>query len=162
VNPSNLLLRQGHRLLQLGVALLVFSSLEGFAIPYMGSPRIGLSVHTLGALEAVLLLALGLMWSRLALGGTGAGIAFWSLVYSALAVLAAYTIAAVSGVGNATIMLMGELPHGLHHGSVLQETVIKVVAYSSAPTGLTAFALILWGLRRVNAQAGTGRPVGVQ
>jgi (hydroxyamino)benzene mutase len=42
---------------------------------------------------------------------------------------------------------MGELPHGLSHGTPFQETFIKVLAYSSAPTGLTAFGLILWGLR---------------
>jgi hydroxylaminobenzene mutase len=42
---------------------------------------------------------------------------------------------------------MGELPHGLAEGSPAQETFIKVLAYSSAPTGLVAFALMLWGLR---------------
>jgi hypothetical protein len=42
---------------------------------------------------------------------------------------------------------MGELPLGLTHGSAFQETLIKVLAYSSAPTGITAFALVLWGLR---------------
>jgi hypothetical protein len=61
--------------------------------------------------------------------------------------LAAYTVAAIWGVGSETIRLMGELPHGLAHGSVAQETFIKVLAYSSAPTGLIAFALMLWGLR---------------
>jgi hydroxylaminobenzene mutase len=57
-------------------------------------------------------------------------------------------IAAAWGVGNETIALAGELPHGLHHGTRSQETLIKVVAYSSAPTGLIAFTLILWGLRK--------------
>jgi NADH ubiquinone oxidoreductase, 20 Kd subunit len=33
-NASNLLSRQGHRLLQLGVALLLFTSFQGFAVPY--------------------------------------------------------------------------------------------------------------------------------
>jgi hydroxylaminobenzene mutase len=42
---------------------------------------------------------------------------------------------------------MGELPLGLTHGSAFQETLIKVLAYSSAPTGIMAFALVLWGLR---------------
>src|SRR5438552_10436480 len=40
-----------------------------------------------------------------------------------------------------------ELVAGTAHGSTLKEAVIKVVAYSSAPTGLTSFALVLWGLR---------------
>jgi hydroxylaminobenzene mutase len=36
---------------------------------------------------------------------------------------------------------------GAAHGSPVQEGVTKVVAYSSAPTGIVSFALILWGLR---------------
>lgn len=138
--------RQGQHLLQLGMVFILYSAVEGFVIPAFGSPRIGLSVHTLGASQAVLLLVLGLVWPRLALGDISARIAFWCLVYSAVAILAAYTTAAVWGVGNETIVLMGELPHGLRHGSAVQENAIKLVAYSSAPTGLAAFALILWGL----------------
>ena len=39
-------------------------------------------------------------------------------------------------------------------GSDFQEAAIRVVAYSAAPTGITSFALILWGLRmgRVDPQ----------
>lgn len=138
---------QGQRLLQLGVVLILYSSIDGFLIPYLASPRIGLSVHTLSALQGVFLLALGLLWSRLKLAVTGSRIAFWCLVYSTLAILAAYTIAAIWGVGNETIRLMGELPHGLSRGTTAQERFIAILAYSSAPTGLTSFALILWGLR---------------
>jgi hypothetical protein len=38
---------------------------------------------------------------------------------------------------------------GLSKGpwSAVQEALISVVAYSSVPTGITCFALILWGLR---------------
>src|SRR5256885_12494298 len=128
-STSTILPRHGQHLLQLGAALLLYSFLEGFAIPFFGSPRIGLSVHTLGGYEAVLLLALGLVWPRLALGPTSARIAFWSLAYSALAILAAYTIAAAWGVGLDTIRLMGELPDGLTRGTPFQEHVIKVISY---------------------------------
>jgi hydroxylaminobenzene mutase len=150
---STLLKRQGQRLLQFGLVLLLYSSLVGFAIPFLASPRIGLSVHTLSALQAVMSLAFGLLWPKLRLGSRALTIAFWCLLYSILAILAAYTVAALWGVGNETITLMGELPHGLSHGSPFQETFIKVLAYSSAPTGLAAFGLILWGLRIVDAQA---------
>ena len=57
-------------------------------------------MHTLSALQGVLVLGLGLLWPRLKLGVTASRIAFWSLIYSALAILAAYTIAAIWGVGN--------------------------------------------------------------
>lgn len=133
--------------MQIRVVLFLFSSIFGFAIPFLGSPRIGLSVHTLSALQGVLLLAQGLLWPKLRLSVTASWSAFWCSIYGALAILAAYTIAAVLGVGNETITLMGELPHGLAHGTPFQETFIRVLAYTSAPTGLTGFALILWGLR---------------
>jgi len=143
-----ILSRHSQRLLQIGAALLIVSSFEGFAIPYLGSPRIGLSVHTLSAYEGVLLLVLGLVWPRLALGSTSARLAYGFLVYSALAVLAAYIMAATWGVGIETIRLMGELPDGLRRGTPFQETVIKVVVYSSV-TGALPFLLIFWGLVRV-------------
>lgn len=142
-DSSSLLPLQGHRLLQIGVALLVFSSFEGFAIPYAASPRLGLSVHTLSALQAVLLLALGLVWPKLKLGAMTSRTAFGLLIYSAFAILTAYVLAAAWGAGNETMTLAA----GAAHGTASQETVIKVVAYSSAPTGLISLALILWGLR---------------
>jgi (hydroxyamino)benzene mutase len=135
--------RQGHRLLQFGITLFLFTSLEGFAIPYLAVPRLGLSVHALSALQGVMMLALGLLWPRLTLGVTMSTVAFWSLVYSDVAILSAYVLASLWGAGNSTMPLAA----GAAHGSALQETVIKVLAYSSAPTGLISFALILWGLR---------------
>ena len=154
-SPNPLLPRQGQRLLQLGVALFLYSSFEGFAIPRLRSPRIGLSVHTLSALQGAMMLALGLLWPRLRLGPRASRLAFWCTVHGALAILAAYTIAALWGVGIKTISLMGELPRGLSEGTAFQEAVIRVLAYSSAPTGLTSFALVLWGLRTADARPGT-------
>src|SRR5262245_53863811 len=137
------LARQGHRLLQIGVGLFLFTSFEGFAIPYLATPRLGLSLHTLTALQGVMLLALGLLWSRLKLGAATSRLAFWLLVYSTFAISAAYLLASVSGAGNSTMPLAA----GSAHGTDFQETMIKVIAYSFAPTGIVSFALILWGLR---------------
>src|SRR5258708_37344360 len=105
MNTTTLLQRQGQRLLQLGIALFLYSSFDGFAIPLLASPRIGLSVHTLSALQGVMLLAIGLVWTKLTLRPRAAQVAFWALVYSTLAILAAYTIAAFWGVGIETISL---------------------------------------------------------
>ncbi len=68
MNSANMLGRQSHRLLQIGVALLLFSSCEGFVFPNLAAPRLGLSAHTLSALQAVLSLALGLVWPGLIFG----------------------------------------------------------------------------------------------
>src|SRR5262245_8688984 len=99
MNISALLQRHSQRLLQLGVVLFLFASLEGFAIPILASPRIGLSAHTLSALQGVMLIGFGLLWPRLKLSPRTAAIAFWSLIYSVAAILAAYTVAAIWGVG---------------------------------------------------------------
>jgi len=152
MDSSNTVSRQGRRLLQIGVALILFSAFEGFAIPYLAAPRVGLSAHTLSALQGVLMLALGLVWPRLSLGTTPSRLAFWLLIYSAFAILAAYVLASAWGAGNETMPLAA----GSAHGSAGQEAVIKVVAYSSAPTGIIAFALILWGLRVAGARPANG------
>ena len=59
MTANDTLIRHGHRLLQIGIALLLFSWFDDLAIPYLASPRLGLSVHTLSALQSVLLLGLG-------------------------------------------------------------------------------------------------------
>jgi hydroxylaminobenzene mutase len=147
-----MLSRQGHRLLQLGVALFLLTSLEGFVIPGFAAPRLGLSAHSLMALLGVLLIAVGLLWSRLHLGIGASRFAFWLLIYSSLAIVAAYLLGAIWGAGSSTMPLAA----GAAHGSDFQEAIIKIVAYSSAPTGMVSFALILWGLRIDNTQSRNG------
>src|SRR5262249_25059801 len=128
MNSSNLLSRHGHRLLQIGAALFLFTSFEGFAIPFFASPIVGRSVHTLSALLGLILLAFGLVWPRLRLSAIGSRIAFWFLVYSGLAITAAFFLAATCG--QSTMPLSGA-----PLGTAVQETDITAVAYSSAPTG---------------------------
>ncbi|HLZ00529.1 MAG TPA: hypothetical protein VKR55_00100 [Bradyrhizobium sp.] len=148
MSPSNLLIRQGHRLLQIGVALFLLTSFEGFAIPFFAVPLVGRSAHSLSALLGIMLIALGLTWPRLRLGASGARSAFWFLIYSAFAIIAAFLIAAAWGAGKSIMPLSGA-----PQGTPLQELVITIVAYSSAPTGITSFVLILWGLRLAKAAA---------
>src|SRR5262245_4943909 len=112
--------RQSRRLLQIGLALLLFASFEGFVIPLFAAPRIGLSAHTLGMLQSVLLLALGFAWTRLNLGDAASRIAFWLLVYSTFAILAAYVAGAFWGAGNETMPMAA----GAAHGTAIQEGVI--------------------------------------
>src|SRR5437016_12401845 len=107
-----MLIRQGQRLLQLGVALFLFTSFQGFVVPYFAVPNLGRSVHTLSAFSGVLLLALGLIWPRLDLGATTSRVAFWFLVYSDLAIVAAFVLAAVWGAGNSTMPLAAGASQG--------------------------------------------------
>jgi hydroxylaminobenzene mutase len=148
MNPSQTLPRQGRCLLQLGVALFLFTSFEGFVVPNLASPNLGRSLHMLSGFTGVMFLAMGLTWPMLKLGTTAAKIAFWFLVYSAIATIAGFAIAAWWGAGDSIIPIAAQGARG----SDLQEAVIQVVMYPAAPTGIISFALILWGLRGSGAQ----------
>jgi hydroxylaminobenzene mutase len=147
-----MLSRQGHRLLQIGVGLFLLTSFEGFVIPSFAAPRLGLSAHSLMALLGVLLFAMGLVWPKLHLAIGASRFAFWLLIYSSLAIVAAYLLGAIWGAGNSTMPMAA----GAARGSDFQETVIRIVAYSSAPTGIVSFALTLWGLRTGDTRSPSG------
>ena len=113
----------------------------GFAIPYVAAPHLGLAAHKLAGLQSALLMALGLAWPRLNINGAALRMAFWLFLYGAFTILIAYLLAAIWGAGNETIPLGA----GTAHGTVFQENTIRILAYSSGPSGLISFALILWG-----------------
>jgi hydroxylaminobenzene mutase len=87
-------------------------------------------------------MTMGLAWPRLNLNAAALRIAFWFFIYAAFTILVAYLLGAIWGAGNETMSLGG----GTAHGSAFQEGTIGLVAYSSAPTGLISFVLVLWGL----------------
>jgi hydroxylaminobenzene mutase len=130
-------------MLQIGIAHFVFSGLEGFVIPLLASPPLGRSVHTLSGLQGVMMLTLGLFWPRLRLGGRASRIAYWTYIYSSVATLVPFILAAVWGAGNTTIPLAA----GTARGTDRQEAIIKIVLYSAALPFFVSMALILWGLR---------------
>ena len=143
MSASEMLSRQGRYLLRLGVVLFLFTSFEGFIIPALAVPNLGRSVHTLSAFTGVLFLAMGLMWPMLKLGTTASRVAFWFLIYSALATIAGFVVAALLGAGGSIMPIAAQ---GVR-GSDLQEAMIQAITYPAAPTGIVAFGLILWGLR---------------
>jgi hypothetical protein len=59
------------------------------------------------------------------------------------------------GVGIETIMLMGELPHGLEHGIAFQENFIKVLSiFLRSNWWITAFVLTFYGVRNEKRSMG--------
>jgi (hydroxyamino)benzene mutase len=135
-------LRQGHRLLQLGVGLFLLASLQGLVIQSFAVPSLGRSVHTLAIVTGLLLVALGVVWPRLGLHAVALRLAYWSLVYSSLITIVAFLLAAIWGAGKSFLPLAA----GSAHGSTGQEAIIGIALVSAAPTGIISFALILWGL----------------
>jgi hydroxylaminobenzene mutase len=113
MDPDSALVRQGRLLLQVGVSMFLFTSFWGFVIRQAASPRIAVSAHTLSALQAVMLLTQGLIWPKLKPSVVVSWVAFWFSLHATFAILSAYVVAALVGIGNQTIVLAGELPHGL-------------------------------------------------
>src|SRR5260221_14170844 len=105
LDNSSTLARQGHRLVQLGVALFLFVTLQGLVIQNFAVPSLGRSAHTVSLSSGLVLLGIGLVWPRLSLGATARRVAFWFLVYSLLATIVAFLLAEMWGAGNTVLPL---------------------------------------------------------
>lgn len=57
-----------------GVVLFLLGLFNGFAIPRMKSPRLGLSAHLTGVQSGTFLIAAGLLWAKLQLASTWSGV----------------------------------------------------------------------------------------
>jgi hydroxylaminobenzene mutase len=143
--------RQGHRLVQVGMALFLCALLVGLVVPRFAVPRIGLSVHLLGIMQGLFLMVTGLLWPKLRLLPAMSRVTFWLAVYGCLAAWAANLVAGAWGAGN-TLLPMAA---GQAHGSAFQETIIAVALRTGGASLIAAATLILWGLRMaVVPQAG--------
>ena len=101
-------------------AIILFTSLEGFFVQNFASASLGRSVHTNSGITAILLIAFGLMWPRLAHGVLASRIAFWCLAYSSLAIIVAFVLAALGRAGD-TVM---PIAAGDARGTAAQEPII--------------------------------------
>ncbi len=143
MDTSTMSSRQAHRLLQVGVALILFAALIGLAVPHFTVPRIALSAHLIGILQGIFLVTLGLLWPKIRLSPATSKIAFWLLIYECFAALTANLLAGAWGAGNSILPLAA----GTAHGSVFQEAVITIGLRSAGASLIVALLLILWGLR---------------
>lgn len=138
--------RQGHRLLQLGILLFLFSLLVGLFVPAFAIPRLGLSTHLLGIMQGVFLLTLGVVWPRLRVTrGTGR-IGALLAAYGCFAAWIANLAAAIWGAGHSMLPIAA----GSSQGSAIQERLISVALRSAALSLIAATAMVLWGLRGIS------------
>jgi len=151
MDTSDVLERQGHRLLQLGMLLFLFALIVGLIVPKFAVPRLGLSTHLLGIMQGTFLMVAGLLWGRLRLSPAMSRIGVFLAVYGCLAAWIANLSAAIRGAGNSMLPIAA----GQAHGSALQEGMIAVALRSAAVSLIAVAILILWGLRRFGiAEAG--------
>jgi hydroxylaminobenzene mutase len=140
---SDILRRNGHRLLQAGALLFLLGLLLGLLVPRFALPRLGLSAHLLGIMQGIFLLVLGMLWTRLSFTPLQSRIACVLAIYGCFAAWTANVCGAVWGAGGS----MMPLATGGVVGSALQEGVIKILLRSGAVALVAAAVLVLWGLR---------------
>lgn len=142
---------RGHRLLQLGILLFLLGLLVGFAVPALANPRMALASHLEGVMNGIVLVVLGLLWPRLALGERASASLFWLALYGTFANWATTLLAAAWGAGASM-----PLAAGAHRGSPAQEVVVDALLVSLSLAMLGVCLLTLYGLRTAPA----GRQAG--
>lgn len=115
----------------------------GLAIPQFAVPRLALSTHLLGLMQGTFLIAVGLLWPRLALTGTAAAAGQGLAIYGCAAPWTANLLAALWGAGNTMLPMAA----GQARGSAFQEGTIRLLLVSGALCLIATLLTILWGLR---------------
>jgi (hydroxyamino)benzene mutase len=141
--------RQGHRLLQIGMALFLGALFVGVAVPQFAVPRLALSAHLLALMQGLFLMVVGLLWPRLGLSLGLARAAFWLALYGCFAPFIANLLGAVWAAGNTLLPIAA----GPAHGSPVQEGIITLALRTGGASLIGASALILWGLRALPVEA---------
>jgi hydroxylaminobenzene mutase len=134
---------QGHRLIQVGLALFLGALIVGFAVPRFGVPRVGLSAHLLGVSQGVFLMVAGLLWTRVRLGRAASWIAFSLLIYGCFSAWIANLLAGVWRAGGTLLPFAA----GAAQGSDVEEWIIAVGLRSAGVSLVLALVLLLWGTR---------------
>ena len=137
--------RQARALLLLGLVLFLIGLLTGFVSGSFATPRMGLSAHLEGLMNGMLLVILGLLWPRLALGTVALSAAFWFMVYAAFANWLGVLLAGIWGAGSGMMPLAAQ---GMT-GSSVQEAIIAALLISLSVAMVLGIVLVIWGLWRV-------------
>lgn len=129
-------------LMQLGAVLVLLGLLTGLAVPMAALPRMALASHLEGLLNGMLLIILGVIWGRLALGPCQRLAAFWLILYAAFANWAATLISAFTGAAA-----MMPLAGGGSSGAAHFELVVTVLLLSLTLAILIGVGFVVYGLR---------------
>jgi (hydroxyamino)benzene mutase len=136
-------MRQGQRLIQVGVSLFLVALLTGLVIHKTALPRLALSAHLLGIMQGIFLAVTGLLWPRMKLGKGASRVAFLLVIYGCLAAWLANLLGAIWAAGGSMVPFAA----GQARGTPLQEFIIGIGLRSAAASLIVALLLMLWGLR---------------
>lgn len=133
--------------MQCGVILFMIGLFTGFFVPVLALPRMGLASHLEGVMNGLLLIVVGLMWGRLALGARQRRLCFALIVYAAYANWLATLLSAATGAAGAM-----PLAGGGSTGAPLQEAIVTGLLLTLSVSILIGAGFIAYGLRRVQTE----------
>lgn len=130
-----------NRLLFFGFLLFFFGLAAGLFVPMMANPRMGLSTHLEGVMNGIVLVILGLIWSRINLSLRGLVIIYRLALYGSFANFAAVLLSAMTGAGAMMPIAGGK------EGISSVEGIVSFLLVSLALAMLTVCVMVLYGLR---------------
>jgi hydroxylaminobenzene mutase len=134
------------RVLWHGTMLVLLGLATGGFLQSFANPRLALAAHVGGLMNGTLVMVVGAAWRELALTSGLARALFWSLVYSGYVNWLGLVLAATFGTTLTTPLLGDGVP-----ADPWQERLVAFCLVSGAAVTLTAFGLVLAGLRRPRA-----------
>jgi len=135
--------KTSRRIIAAGAILFLMGLVTGFTVPIFENSRMGLASHLEGVMNGTFLIAVGAVWTYLALSPVLQSVAFWLLIYGTYANWLFITLAAVFGTSEMTpIAGMG------HQGLPWQETLITTGLVSVGIAMCAACSILVIGFVR--------------
>ncbi len=129
-------------LIRAGFILFALALFTGFAIPAFHNPKMGLAAHLAGVLNALLLIALGLSWGRIAAGPGQQRLIRGTFLYATFVNWGSACLAAAWGTTRMTPL------SGAGFGAApWKETVVQALQISLALTIVTGTLTVVYALR---------------
>jgi hydroxylaminobenzene mutase len=132
------------RMCWFGVLLMLLGLATGAFIPLFDNARQGLSAHTAGVQNGIVLTVLGLLWRHLRLASRLERVAAVASVFSLYALWIALVLAAAFGTSRST-----PIAGAGHQGEAWQEALVSTLFGAGSVALIVAILGVLWGLRSV-------------
>lgn len=132
-------------LIAAGATLFLLGLITGFVIPALANPRMGLSGHLEGVMNGTFLIAIGAVWSQLALSPLLRRVTLWLLIYGTFANWLFVGLAAMFGTSEMT-----PIAGAGYTGLAWQEDLVTLGLSSVGITMLAGCAILVWGFIRPN------------
>ncbi len=142
-------------LIRSGVVLVLFGTLSGFAPMVVTNPRMGLAAHLGGAMNGLLLLALGAVWHHVRLVRGRERLTIGLLLWGAFGNWAVTLAASITGASQFAPLA------GAGYGASLAVEILTLVVIGTVGLSMIAgLLLVIAGLRAAARGPGRTDPAG--